>query len=41
VTIRRGIREFEARELERVSARFDAFVDGLSDYYERRRREGA
>ncbi|HMJ94248.1 MAG TPA: hypothetical protein VK486_00230 [Thermoleophilaceae bacterium] len=34
------IREFEAREHERVAERFDAFVDALPGYYERRRQEG-
>ena len=34
------IREFESREAERVSERFDAFVDALPGYYERRRDEG-
>jgi hypothetical protein len=34
------IREFEARELQRVTERFDAFVDVLPGYYERRREEG-
>jgi hypothetical protein len=34
------IREFESRELERVSRRFDAFVDALPAYYDRRREEG-
>jgi hypothetical protein len=34
------VRDFEARELERVTERFDAFVDALPGYYERRREEG-
>jgi hypothetical protein len=34
------IREFESRELRRVSKRFDAFVDALPGYYQRRRSEG-
>ena len=34
------IRDFESRELGRVTDRFDAFVDALSGYYERRLREG-
>ena len=34
------IREFESREVERLSGRFDAFVDALPGYYERRRDEG-
>lgn len=33
------IREFESRELEQVSERFDAFVDALPGYYRRRREE--
>jgi hypothetical protein len=35
------IRDFESREVQRVTDRFDAFVDALTGYYERRRREGA
>ena len=34
------IRELESREVERLSERFDAFVDALPAYYERRREEG-
>ncbi|MEA2473093.1 MAG: hypothetical protein QOE06_1008 [Thermoleophilaceae bacterium] len=34
------IRALEAREVERLTARFDAFVHALTGYYERRRREG-
>ena len=34
------IRELESREVERVSERFDVFVDALPGYYERRREEG-
>ena len=34
------IRELESREVERLSERFDAFVDALPGYYERRREEG-
>ena len=34
------IREFESREVEAVSARFDTFVDALAGYYERRLSEG-
>jgi hypothetical protein len=35
------IRALQARELERMSARFDRFVGALASYYERRLREGA
>jgi hypothetical protein len=35
------IRELESREVERVTGRYDAFVDALPGYYERRRDEGA
>lgn len=34
------IRDFESREVQRVTDRFDAFVDALTGYYERRLREG-
>jgi hypothetical protein len=34
------IRDFESREVKQVTDRFDAFVDALSDYYERRLRDG-
>ena len=34
------IRDLEAQEVERVTARFDAFVDALTRYYERRLEEG-
>lgn len=34
------IREFESREVEAVTGRFDAFVDALTGYYERRLSEG-
>ena len=34
------IREFESHEVGRVTGRFDAFVDSLAGYYERRAREG-
>jgi hypothetical protein len=34
------IRELESREVERLSRRFDAFVEALPGYYERRRAEG-
>jgi hypothetical protein len=34
------VRDVEAQELQSVSARFDAFVDALTGYYERRLREG-
>jgi hypothetical protein len=34
------IREFESREVQAVSDRFDAFVDALAGYYERRLTEG-
>ena len=34
------IRDLEAREVERLTGRFDAFVDALAGYYERRRSEG-
>lgn len=34
------IRDFESREVRRVTDRFDAFVDALSLYYERRLRDG-
>jgi hypothetical protein len=34
------IRELESRELERLSDRFDGFVNALPGYYERRRTEG-
>ena len=34
------IREFEAREVEGVAGRFDAFVDALTGYYTRRLEEG-
>src|SRR4029079_5267836 len=33
------IREFEKRELDRVSGRYDAFVDALTGYYARRLQE--
>jgi hypothetical protein len=33
------IRHFESREVQRVTDRFDAFVDALTGYYERRLRE--
>lgn len=35
-----AIRDFESLEVQRVSDRFDAFVDALPGYYERRLREG-
>ncbi len=34
------IREFESREVEAVNDRYDAFVNALAGYYERRRAEG-
>lgn len=34
------IRDFESREVQHVTDRFDAFVDALTGYYERRLREG-
>ena len=34
------IRDCESQELQRVTDRFDAFVDALPGYYERRLREG-
>ena len=34
------IREFESREVQAVTDRYDAFVDALAAYYERRRDEG-
>jgi hypothetical protein len=34
------IREFESREVQAVTGRYDAFVDALAAYYERRRAEG-
>ena len=34
------IREFESREVQAVTDRYDAFVDGLAAYYERRHAEG-
>ena len=34
------IRDFESREVKQVTDRFDAFVDALTGYYERRLREG-
>jgi hypothetical protein len=34
------IREFEAREMQTVTDRFDAFVDNLTGYYTRRLNEG-
>jgi hypothetical protein len=34
------VRDFESREVQRVTDRFDAFVDALTDYYESRLREG-
>ena len=34
------IRDFESQEVRGVARRFDAFVDGLASYYERRLREG-
>jgi len=34
------IREFESREVQAVTTRYDAFVDALSDYYSRRLSEG-
>ena len=34
------IRDVETREVQRVTDRFDAFVDALTGYYERRLREG-
>jgi hypothetical protein len=34
------VRDFESLEVRRVTDRFDAFVDALAGYYERRRREG-
>lgn len=33
------VRDVESQEVQRVSAHFDAFVDALADYYERRLRE--
>jgi hypothetical protein len=35
------VREFESREVQRVTEPFDAFVDALAGYYERRIDEGA
>jgi hypothetical protein len=35
-----AIREFQAAETERASEPFDAFVDALVKYYERRLQEG-
>ena len=32
--------EFESREVQAVTGRYDAFVDALAAYYERRRAEG-
>ena len=34
------IREFESREAQGLAERFDAFVDALPGYYDRRRKEG-
>jgi hypothetical protein len=34
------IREFESQEVGRLTGRFDAFVDALAGYYERRGRDG-
>jgi len=34
------IRELESREVEKLSVRYDAFVDALSAYYTRRLTEG-
>jgi hypothetical protein len=34
------IRDVEAREVQALTDRFDAFVDALGSYYERRLREG-
>jgi hypothetical protein len=34
------IREFESREVQAVTDRYDAFLDALTAYYERRRAEG-
>lgn len=34
------IRDFESREVRQVTDRFDAFVDALAGYYERRLRDG-
>ena len=34
------IRHFESREVQKVTGRFDAFVDALGAYYERRLKEG-
>lgn len=34
------IREFEAQEVNRVSNRYDLFVDALNGYYQRRLKEG-
>jgi len=34
------IREFESREVQAVTDRYDAFADALAAYYERRRAEG-
>jgi hypothetical protein len=34
------IREFESREVQAVTDRYDAFVDALAAYYDRRRTEG-
>jgi len=34
------IRDFESREVQRITDRFDAFVDALTGYYDRRLREG-
>ena len=34
------IRDCESREVQRVTDRFDAFIDALTGYYERRLREG-
>jgi hypothetical protein len=35
------VRDVESQEVEKVHAHFDAFVDALAGYYERRLREGA
>jgi hypothetical protein len=34
------IREFESLEVQAVTDRYDAFVDNLAGYYERRLSEG-
>jgi hypothetical protein len=34
------IRDLESREVSRLTDRYDAFVDGLTDYYTRRLNEG-